>query len=278
MASVSSFQSGPLETTTRNRSHVGKTLLTLRGGEDDIKTQQEETLIKFYTLKGGTCPYAARTWITLLELGIPFETIEISKEDKDNWYLDINPRGKVPALVNTKDGSVVYESAICDEYLSDLARDLGGGPSLMPDNPSERASLRLLNDHVDNSLSPAQFTLLMNKDEEKDKELIEKLEKALGFLEESLDAHGGSYLMGKDFSLADVHVLPFFLRMTITLDHYKGYKLSKENFPNLLRWFDICSQKESVKPSAKSREEIIEVYDRFIKADYAFGGLNKNKK
>lgn len=201
-------------------------------------------------------------------------------------YLDINPRGKVPAVVNTKDGAVVYESAICDEYLSDLARELGGAGStstgryskLMPVNPAERASLRLLNDHVDNTLSPAQFTLLMNKDEEKDKELIEKLEEALTFLEESLTKTGGPYLMGEDFSLADVHVLPFFLRLTITLDHYKGYKLQKEKFPNLLQWFDRCSGRESVKPSAKSREEIISVYDRFIKVDYAFGGLNKNKK
>lgn len=179
----------------------------------------------------------------------------------------------------------MYESAICDEYLSDLARDLEGVQSteesylkLMPINPAERASLRLLNDHVDNTLSPAQFTVLMNKDDEKDKELFQKLEEALTFLEESLATKGGPYLMGKEFSLADIHVLPFFLRLTITLDHYKGYKLSKENFPKLLDWFDICSQRESVKPTTKSREEIIEVYDRFIKVDYAFGGLNKNHK
>lgn len=83
--SVSSFQFGPFKATTRHFSHIGKQMLTLRGG-DGVDLQGQETLIKFYTLKGGMCPYAARTWITLLELGLPFETIEISREDKDDWY------------------------------------------------------------------------------------------------------------------------------------------------------------------------------------------------
>lgn len=188
--------------------------------------------------------------------------------------------------MNVKDGTVVYESAICNEYLSDVARELDhdgttlkeGCSKLMPVNPAERAALRLLNDHVDNKLTPAQYTLLMNKDEEKEKELIQTLEEALAVLEASIARTGGPYLMGKDFSLADVHVLPFFLRLTITLDHFKGYKLPKEKFPNLLEWFDLCSAKESVKPSAKTREEHIAKYNRYMKLDNAFGGLNKNKK
>ena len=108
--------------------------------------------------------------------------------------------------------------------------------------------------------------------------MIEKLEEVLTIFEESLVTTGGPYLMGKDFSLADVHILPFFLRLTITLDHYKGYKLPKERFPNLLEWFDLCSQRDSVKPSAKTREIHIAKYDSYMKLDGAFGGLNKNKK
>lgn len=81
--SVSGFQSVPSKAAaTRDRSNV---VISLRGG-DNIETQSEEdALIKFYTLKGGMCPYAARTWITLLELGLPFETIEVSREEKDDW-------------------------------------------------------------------------------------------------------------------------------------------------------------------------------------------------
>eukprot|EP00980_Cylindrotheca_fusiformis_P018351 scaffold5997_cov133-Cylindrotheca_fusiformis.AAC.2 len=247
--------------------------------------RESDKLIKFYTLKGGMCPYAARTWMTLLELGIPFEMIEVSREDKEDWYHKINPRGKVPAIMNTKDGFVTYESAICDEYLSDLARHMDeDGPiegneiwKLMPTTPSERAVLRLLNDHVDTQLSPSQFTLLMNKDPEKETELIEKIEKALNVLEETLAGKGGPYLMGEAFSIADIHLLPFFLRLTVTLKHYKNYELPKEKFSRLLAWFDLCSKKDSVRQASKSNEEIIETYNRFLQVDYAFGGLNKNK-
>ena len=84
-ASVSGFQSVPSKgTSTRQRSNIRDDLLVLRGGESGVQSD-EETLIKFYTLKGGMCPYAARTWITLLELGLPFETIEITQEDKNGW-------------------------------------------------------------------------------------------------------------------------------------------------------------------------------------------------
>ena len=41
--------------------------------------------LKFYALENGTCPYAARTLIALTELGLPFETIEISKNPKPDW-------------------------------------------------------------------------------------------------------------------------------------------------------------------------------------------------
>ena len=147
----------------------------------------------------------------------------------------------------------------------------------MPLDPSDRAALRLLNDHVDTQLSPAQFTFLMNKDTEKDAEMVEALEQALFVLEESLKVRGGPFLMGKEFTLADVHVLPFFLRLVVTLKHYKGYEIPKERFDRLLQWYEICSQRESVSTASKSVDEIIQVYNRFFEVDYAFGGLNKNK-
>jgi len=201
-------------------------------------------------------------------------------------FLEINPRGKVPALRNNNDDTVVYESSICDEYLSDLARsvDPSGGPPpsgrawmLMPPDAAGRARVRLLCDRIDSELCPAQFTYLMNKDGEKDKEMREDLERALGVLEEALTSSGGPYLAGEDFTLADIHVLPFYLRLTVTLRHYKGYEVPRDKFPKLAQWFEVCSEKASVKVAALSEERIVEVYDRFMDVDYSFGGLNKNK-
>lgn len=316
-SSSSSFGFGRRSSRTMQQHSALQTL----GGEQ-VMTDGDK-LFNFYSLEGGMCPYAgmywyvtaasmlgrgndsethrlyslhepffhcetARTWITLLELGIPFELIEVNRQEKD-WYLKINPRGKVPALQNLIDGNIIYESAICDEYLCDYARQMEGersqpppGPTpkvwkLMPVDAAKKAAMRLLNDHTDTQLGPAQFTYLMNNDKDKDQELLEKIEKALAVLEDALQSSGGPYLMGEEFTLADIHVLPFFLRLVVTFEHFKGYKLSEEMFPRLLAWFDLCSAKESVKATSKSKERIIEVYEKFFEMNYSFGGLNKNK-
>jgi len=66
-----------------------------------------------------------------------------------------NPKGLVPTLC--EDGMPpVYESAVCVEYIDELAsRDRSGGHffhTLMPGSPAERAALRLKVDWINKSL------------------------------------------------------------------------------------------------------------------------------
>jgi glutathione S-transferase len=246
-------------------------------------------------------------------------------------YLQINPSNKVPAIQNTLDGTIVYESAICNEYLSDYARQIDDTTvtesiststtmltrqqddadsnsrasascwKLMPISASDRATLRLLQHHVDTVLNPAVFTLLMNKDPEKEAGMKETLENALEILQQNhlmTRGRGGPYLMGRDFSLADIHVLPFILRMMIAMKHYKDYDVlsstppsspsssssSSSSLPStgsrfqpLLDWYQLCSKRPSVQAVSKTKEQIVQVYDMFMDMDYAFGGLNRNK-
>lgn len=212
--------------------------------------------------------------------------VEVNAKSKADWFMEINPRGKVPALQNLEDGTVLYESAICDEYLSDVARERdpdsmpteGGVWKLMPVSARKKAYMRLLNDHIDTVLGPAQYTFLMNDDKEKDAELEAALEGALDVLQDALVKSGGPFLMGKDFTLAEAHVLPFFLRLVVSLKHFKGYEIPSEKYGKLLEWYDLCSQRDSVQAAGKSEERIIEVYQMFVDMKYGFGGLNKNKQ
>lgn len=65
-----------------------------------------------------------------------------------------NPKGLVPTLC--EDGMPpVYESAVCVEYIDELARDRSGGNlnrTLMPGSPAERAALRLKVDWINKRL------------------------------------------------------------------------------------------------------------------------------
>lgn len=249
----------------------------LRGGYDATVGADPSTPIQFFTLPGNTCPYAQRTHIALKELNLPFDITEVSGMPKPDWYLKINPRGKVPALrLPTADYAVIYESAICNEFLCDYATTLEQDHTLMPTDPFLRAKIRLLNDHCDNVFSKTQFTYLMNKDDEKEDDLCGEMESALAAYEDALTESKGPFLLGNDFTLADVHLLPFIQRLVITLKHWKNYEMPSDKFPNLLAWHDSCLGRESVKESSISKEKMIEIYQRFVGADYKFGGLNKN--
>src|SRR5437763_1431062 len=66
-------------------------------------------------------PNALRTRAVLLELGIPYEQIEVDMSKGDNRtpeYLALNPNGKVPMLVDRD--LVIWESRAINAYLAAL--------------------------------------------------------------------------------------------------------------------------------------------------------------
>lgn len=256
---------------SRGCSKLSETSINMGGYNSNIGVDPSIP-IQFFMFPNNTCPYAQRTHITLLELDIPFDLQTVRKGE--DWYRKINPLGKVPAL-RLPSTDVVYESAICNEYLCDLALE-SDRHSLMPKNSLMKAKIRILNHYCD-ELGKAQFTFLMNKDSEKDKILIQDMEKALQVYEDSLRKEGGSYLMGEVFTMADVHVFPFIQRLIITLLFFKKYEIPSAKFPLLLNWFVLCSGRESIQQSSMNSDKTIEVYQGFVNANYDFGGLNTNK-
>ena len=81
-----------------------------------------------------------RTRIVLKEKNLPFDRILLdlpNKEQKQEWYLALNPYGKVPVLV--EEGAWVYESALCNEYLEEKYPT----PALAPQDAGAKAQMRL---------------------------------------------------------------------------------------------------------------------------------------
>jgi glutathione S-transferase len=70
-------------------------------------------------------PNGIKISITLEELGLPYKVtkIDISKNtQKEQWFLDINPNGRIPALTDTfTDGKTInlFESGSIQQYLVD---------------------------------------------------------------------------------------------------------------------------------------------------------------
>lgn len=214
--------------------------------------------------------------IALNEKGVPYTLHETAIQDpksglwlqldeKPKWFLELSPLGKVPALA-WKEGDHthrVYESLICNEFLEDYSRDT---PKLLPEKPVEKAHARIVIDRVNGKLVPLFYRILVRQDKQQQQECAEQISSEMLWLESQCHATGPCYL-GKDFSLADAALLPWFLRLYI-LEHYRGYKLPAE-CKRLSRWWQDMAKRPSVTATQKAPDSSPSFQDQLLHDHYS---------
>lgn len=149
-------------------------------------------------------PYSARCRIQIYAKDLPI-TIETMTPPFPDSFIARNPLKRLPAL--DIDGFILPESEVICEYLEDL----GKGPSLRPDDPKERARMRLLSRIVDLYVSPSVVKLVpflrgTPRDEAVITAVAADIEKGVRNL-----AHfglGKRYAVGGKLSLADCGLMP----------------------------------------------------------------------
>lgn len=84
---------------------------------------------------GTTSPYVRKVIVAGIELGLDgqIERINTLPWESDTKYGDVNPVGKVPALI-TDTGQAIYDSPVIIDYLDSLH----DGPKLIPPSGEER--------------------------------------------------------------------------------------------------------------------------------------------
>ena len=130
----------------------------------------------------------------------------------------MNPYAKVPVLVDGD--SVVYESAIVNEYLEEKYPAI----RLLPTDQLRRAKARIWIDFFNTRIHPAAHDITHDKNPERAKEQMAKHLKTL-----DQEMAGKRYILD-EFSLADVTFIPFYTRRQrygVTID---------DTLPNLKRW------------------------------------------
>ncbi|MDP3745473.1 MAG: glutathione S-transferase family protein [Phenylobacterium sp.] len=157
-------------------------------------------------------PFPTRVRLLLYAKGIEAEIIQppgfhASVETKDE-YLKINPIGRVPTLV-LDNGRALPESEVICEYLEDAYPE----PSLRPDDPWERARMRLLSRICDFYVVMAMvplFTLAGRSRRHWEPEVVNaavgKLAEALAYLEDFIGEEG--YAIGRSLTQADGAIAP----------------------------------------------------------------------
>jgi glutathione S-transferase len=180
-----------------------------------------------------------RTRIVLKEKNLPFDRILLdlpNKEQKQDWYLALNPYGKVPVLV--EEGAWVYESAICNEYLEEKYPT----PPLAPTEAGAKAQMRLWVEFCNSQFVPPVIGLVYENRKpvaERSQEKIDSSKARLNELFPHLEAQLQSrdYLLG-DYGLADLTFTPF-----LALCERVGVDLS--SFPRTAQWTARLKNRDS---------------------------------
>jgi glutathione S-transferase len=202
-------------------------------------------MIKVYSYFNSIC--TQKVFITLAEKGIAYDTQNVDLFTNEQFkpaYLKINPKGVVPALDH--DGRIVIESTLICEYLDDQFPE----PRLLPDDPFDRARMRLWSKAVDETLFEATRELsfsamfrdrMRNMTEEQREgrfrnvgdpikgarlrstyeegvespyvfQGIAAFETAFAKMERDL-SEGGPWLLGSAMTLAEINMMPFAARL-----------------------------------------------------------------
>jgi len=209
--------------------------------------------IILYTNHG--CPYAHRAHIALNELKLPYEEVIIDLDKpREPWYLEVNPRGLVPAIKYTNNylkDQIITESSIVAQFLADQhPSPLLPASNSSPTSALERAHINFFIDTWNTKIGSFMFAIFRAGSEEekeaKSKEWVNAVAKDIEPLLKSANPFfGGS----SELTLAEVNIAPFLLRIYALSSRGllpTSVKSGLDTLPNFSRWVNATVAKESV--------------------------------
>ncbi|THD65027.1 glutathione S-transferase family protein [Phenylobacterium sp.] len=206
-------------------------------------------------------PFPTRVRLLIYAKGLEVEIIEppgfhASTEAKGD-YLQINPIGRVPALV-LDDGRTLPESEVICEYLEDAYPE----PALRPADPWGRARMRLLSRICDVYVVMAMvplFNLSGRSRRHWDPAVIEaavgKVAEALGYLEGYIGEDG--YAVGGGLTQADGAIVP---QLVLAAEWIPGLFGTPDPLPGLPKlsayWRAVQSDPIAARLIAETRDAV----------------------
>jgi len=184
-------------------------------------------VIDLYT--AGT-PNGHKVSIALEEVGLAYKVhaIDLSqRQQKEDWYLELNPNGRIPTIVDRELGDfVVFESGAILLYLAEKT-----GQLLPADSAARSQVIQWLMFQM-GGIGPmqGQANVFYRYAPEPIPYAIERYQKETRRLYEVLDRrlHDRDYLAG-DYTIADIASFPW-----VRIHDWSGVSL--EGFDNLERW------------------------------------------
>jgi GST-like protein len=207
------------------------------------------------TLYTAPTPNGWKVSIALEEMGLPYEmrVIDFAKnEQKDDWYVKLNPNGRIPTLVD--DGFALFESGAILIYLAEKTGQF------LPSGVRERSRVIQWLMFQMSAVGPmmGQANVFLRYFPEKIQSAIDRYQREVtrlfGILDMQLATH--EYIAG-DYSIADMALWPW-------VSGYEWSGVSVDEFAHLKRWLTLVGDRPAVQagrdvPIKRDRAAEIEV-------------------
>jgi len=178
-------------------------------------------------------PFVRKVRLCLLEKGLEYRLETVMPFTPPQWYLEINPLGRIPAL---KDGDcTLADSSVICQYLEEAYPETAG---LYGSNAQERGRIRWLEKYADYELAPlTTFAVFRNRilkptsghpcnEEAVQAALQQKLPPHFDYLERQLGQE--TFFVGNRLSMADIAITCQLINMA-----HGGEQLDAQRWPRL---------------------------------------------
>lgn len=204
----------------------------------------------------GDCPFSQRVnmyaHLTLNESDVEISTINTS--DKPEYFLKLNPEGKVPVLIDRQnDNKIIPDSSEITQYLNKLfpKPEVQQGYS----GPANEAS---------SGIFPKFAAMMKNKDSSMDDEVKANLVAELNKLNDFLAANNDSkYLLCNNVCELDCQVLPKLRHVQIAGAYYKNFNIPEE-FTELKQYIQNGEADVAFRSTCPADDEIVWGWSKFF--------------
>ena len=185
--------------------------------------------------------------IALEEMGLPYtvRTLSLSKlEQKEEWFLEINPNGRIPAIVDHDNGDfAVFESGAILIYLAEKCG------RFLPTEPKARSRVLQWLMFQMGGVGPmmGQANVFFRYAPEKIPYAIERYQREVRRLFEVMERQlsGNEYIAGSEYTIADIALWSW-------IAGYGWSGVSVEGLPQLKRWMELIG----ARPAAQKGRNI----------------------
>lgn len=192
-------------------------------------------------------PFVRKVRVCLNEKGLDYRLETVMPFTPPQWYYELNPLGRIPALKDGDDCTLADSSVIC-QYLEEAYSDT---PSLYGDEAQQRGQIRWLEKYADYELAPlTTFTVFRNRilkpmsgqacnEEAVQAALQQKLPPHFDYLERQLGQR--DFFVGDELSMADIAITCQLINMA-----HGGESLDGQRWPGLAAHHARMLERQSV--------------------------------